>query len=123
MHAKGVAATTLDDIRAASGTSKSQLYSYFSGKDAVVREVVEAQATALLERQEQQLRRLGSPRGAGSLARHHGPPQRASQRRVRVPARLPRQRARRSERASSGSPRRALRDLGTVAGRRSRPDA
>lgn len=26
MHVKGVAATTLEDVRAASGTSKSQLY-------------------------------------------------------------------------------------------------
>lgn len=63
MHVKGVGVTTLDDVRAASGTSKSQLYRYFPDKDALVREVIDLQASQLLERQRQQLQRLNSIRG------------------------------------------------------------
>ncbi|MFW6689573.1 TetR/AcrR family transcriptional regulator [Streptomyces sp. MAR4 CNX-425] len=63
MHVKGVAATTLDDVRAASGTSKSQLYRHYPDKDALVRDVVAWNAAGVLERQRQQLRRLGSFRG------------------------------------------------------------
>src|ERR1051325_6216845 len=37
MYVKGVGATTLDDVLAASGVSKSQLYHHFDGKDALVR--------------------------------------------------------------------------------------
>ncbi|SEG72702.1 transcriptional regulator, TetR family [Actinacidiphila yanglinensis] len=40
MYVKGVGATTLDDVLAASGVSKSQLYHHFAGKDALVRAVV-----------------------------------------------------------------------------------
>ena len=40
MAAKGVAATTLDEVRVASGTSKSQLYHHFAAKEELVREVV-----------------------------------------------------------------------------------
>jgi AcrR family transcriptional regulator len=36
----GVAATSLDAVRAATGTSKSQLYHYFASKDDLVRAVV-----------------------------------------------------------------------------------
>ncbi|MFQ3560619.1 TetR family transcriptional regulator [Streptomyces gramineus] len=63
MYARGVGVTTLDDVRAASGTSKSQLYRYFPDKDALVRDVIALQATQLLERQRQQLQRLNSIRG------------------------------------------------------------
>jgi AcrR family transcriptional regulator len=63
MYVKGVGTTTLDDVRAASGTSKSQLYHHFTDKDALVRAVVADQAGDVLERQEQQLRRLSSFRG------------------------------------------------------------
>jgi TetR/AcrR family transcriptional regulator, transcriptional repressor for nem operon len=63
MYVRGVGTTTLDDVRAASGTSKSQLYHHFADKDALVRAVIEYQAADLLERQEQQLRRLNSLRG------------------------------------------------------------
>ncbi|MDX3354364.1 TetR/AcrR family transcriptional regulator [Streptomyces sp. ME01-24h] len=63
MYVKGVASTTLDDVRAASGTSKSQLYRHYPDKDALVRDVVALQATTLLERQHQLLRRLNSLRG------------------------------------------------------------
>ncbi|MEU8234500.1 TetR family transcriptional regulator [Actinoplanes sp. NPDC048967] len=60
MAAKGVAATTLDEVRIASGTSKSQLYHHFSAKDALVREVVTYQAQVVLERQYQLLRGVSS---------------------------------------------------------------
>jgi TetR/AcrR family transcriptional regulator, transcriptional repressor for nem operon len=63
MHQKGVAATTLDDVRAASGTSKSQLYGHFPDKDALVREVISLRAAEVLARHERQLRRLDSFRG------------------------------------------------------------
>lgn len=63
MYVKGVGVTTLDDVRAASGTSKSQLYRYFPDKDALVRDVIALQASQLLERQRQQLQQLNSIRG------------------------------------------------------------
>jgi AcrR family transcriptional regulator len=63
MYVRGVGATTLDDVRAASSTSKSQLYRYFPDKDALVREVIALQAQELLERERQRLERLNSIRG------------------------------------------------------------
>jgi AcrR family transcriptional regulator len=63
MHVKGVAPTTLDDVRAASGTSKSQLYRHYPDKDALVRDVVALQAAQVLQGQQQLLRRLSSLRG------------------------------------------------------------
>jgi AcrR family transcriptional regulator len=63
MYVRGVGATTLDDVRAASDTSKSQLYHHFADKDALVREVIALQAGQLLERQRQRLERLRSLRG------------------------------------------------------------
>ncbi|MER7742508.1 helix-turn-helix domain-containing protein, partial [Streptomyces sp. NPDC096538] len=38
MYVRGVALTTLDDVRAASGTSKSQLYRHYPDKDALMRD-------------------------------------------------------------------------------------
>lgn len=63
MYVKGVGVTTLDEVRVASGTSKSQLYHHFPDKEALVREVVRLQGQQLLERQRQQLARLSSFRG------------------------------------------------------------
>jgi AcrR family transcriptional regulator len=63
MYFKGVGVTTLDEVRSASGTSKSQLYHHFPDKEALVREVIAMQARLLLERQQQQLQRLNSFRG------------------------------------------------------------
>jgi TetR/AcrR family transcriptional repressor of nem operon len=45
---RGVARTSLDDVRGASGTSKSQLYHYFEDKSALVRAVVQRQVEAVL---------------------------------------------------------------------------
>ena len=63
IYRKGVAATTLDDVRVASDTSKSQLYHHFAGKDALIRAVIGLRATEVLDREEQRLRRLDSFRG------------------------------------------------------------
>jgi TetR/AcrR family transcriptional repressor of nem operon len=60
MAAKGVAAATLDEVRVASGTSKSQLYHRFAAKEALVRAVVAYQASVVLERQYQLLRGVNS---------------------------------------------------------------
>jgi AcrR family transcriptional regulator len=63
MFVKGVSATTLDDVRAASSTSKSQLYYHFADKDALVLAIIDLQAADILERRDRQLRRLNSIRG------------------------------------------------------------
>ena len=49
---RGVAGTSLDDIMAASGTSKSQLYHYFADREALMCAVVEARAGRVLDSQE-----------------------------------------------------------------------
>lgn len=41
MYVHGVGGTTLDDVIAASGVSKSQLYHHFDGKNALVRAVID----------------------------------------------------------------------------------
>ncbi len=63
MYVKGVNATTLDDVRAASNTSKSQLYNHFPDKEELVRAVVAARAAQVLERERGYLQRLKSFRG------------------------------------------------------------
>ncbi|WP_411093329.1 TetR/AcrR family transcriptional regulator [Streptomyces sp. 049-1] len=63
MYARGVVATTLDDIRAVSGTSKSQLYRHYPDKDALMRDVVALQASEVLDSEHRRLRRLDSFRG------------------------------------------------------------
>jgi AcrR family transcriptional regulator len=63
MYVRGVAATTLDDVRTASGTSKSQLYRHYPDKDALMRDVVALRASEVLEWNRQYLMRLKSVRG------------------------------------------------------------
>ena len=63
MHTKGVNATTLDDVRIASGTSKSQLYRHFADKESLVQAVISLQAQEVLGRHRQRLERLNSIRG------------------------------------------------------------
>lgn len=60
MHERGVAGTSLDDLRAATGTSKSQLYHYFEDKSSLVRAVVARQVEHVLQAQSPQLDRLDS---------------------------------------------------------------
>ena len=57
---RGVAGVSLDDVRAATGTSKSQLYHYFADKAALLREVVAVQSERNLAAQRPTLERLDS---------------------------------------------------------------
>jgi AcrR family transcriptional regulator len=63
MYVRGVGDTTLDDVRAASGVSKSQLYHHFDGKDALVRAVVDHVGARVIEREREALGRVSSLRG------------------------------------------------------------
>jgi len=59
--ASGIGRTTLDTVRAATLTSKSQLFHYFpGGKAELVREVAEWEGRQLLEAQEPEIHDLGS---------------------------------------------------------------
>lgn len=63
MHASGVAGTTMDQVIEASDTSKSQLYHYFTDKEALVAAVIKAQAARVMQRQEPYLEQLNSLAG------------------------------------------------------------
>jgi TetR/AcrR family transcriptional regulator, transcriptional repressor for nem operon len=63
MYRKGVAATTLDDVREESGTSKSQLYRYFPDKDALVQAVIGLRSAQIMARETERLQDLDSLRG------------------------------------------------------------
>lgn len=59
--ASGIGGTTLDSVRAATLTSKSQLFHYFpGGKMELVREVAQWESRQLLEAQEPEIHDLGS---------------------------------------------------------------
>jgi TetR/AcrR family transcriptional regulator, transcriptional repressor for nem operon len=49
---QGVAGTTIEDVRAATGVSSSQLYHYFDDKPALIRAVIEHQTDAIVSNQE-----------------------------------------------------------------------
>ncbi|GAA5014579.1 TetR/AcrR family transcriptional regulator [Actinopolymorpha pittospori] len=51
MYIQGVGGTTLDEVLAASGVSKSQLYHHFDGKDALVRAVIDHVGQRVIERE------------------------------------------------------------------------
>ena len=61
IYQRGVASTTLDDVRSAAGVSGSQLSHYFAGKDDLVQAVISYQAAAIASNQ--QRADLGSPEG------------------------------------------------------------
>jgi TetR/AcrR family transcriptional regulator, transcriptional repressor for nem operon len=61
IHERGVASTTLDDIRSAAAVSGSQLSHYFADKDELVRAVVDYQAETIAGNQRQA--DLGNPEG------------------------------------------------------------
>ncbi|ALG10662.1 TetR/AcrR family transcriptional regulator [Kibdelosporangium phytohabitans] len=65
-YVKGVSATTLDDVRTASGTSKSQLYNHFQDKAELIHAVIDVQAKIVLAREEDS---LGRVRTLGGLRR------------------------------------------------------
>jgi TetR/AcrR family transcriptional repressor of nem operon len=56
----GVARTRLDDIMAESGTSKSQIYHYFSDREALMCAVVEVQSSGVLQFQKSWLAKVSS---------------------------------------------------------------
>lgn len=58
IYDRGVASTSLDDIMAATRTSKSQLYHYFADKDALVIEVIRRQLDQIISGQQTELRQL-----------------------------------------------------------------
>jgi TetR/AcrR family transcriptional regulator, transcriptional repressor for nem operon len=63
MLVHGVNRTRLDDVRAATGVSKSQLYHHFPDKEALVAAVIARRAEVILERERALLGRVDSMRG------------------------------------------------------------
>jgi len=57
---KGVAGMSLDDVRARTGASRSQLYHYFEDRDDLVHAVIDATTDAVLGRQDELLNHLDS---------------------------------------------------------------
>ena len=60
IHERGVAGTTLDEVKVAAEVSGSQLYHYFPDKDELVQAVIDYQAGTIVEHNRQA---LGSPKG------------------------------------------------------------
>ena len=63
MHAQGVAATTIDDVLAASSASKSQFYQHFQDKSELVYEVITQRADEVLSWQRLRLEKVDSFKG------------------------------------------------------------
>ncbi len=63
MHAQGVAATKIDEVLAASSTSKSQFYQHFQDKSELVYEVITLRADEVLSWQRLRLEKVDSFRG------------------------------------------------------------
>ena len=63
MHVRGVAATTIDEVLAASATSKSQFYQHFGDKTDLVYEVITLRADEILSWQRVRLEKVDSFRG------------------------------------------------------------
>jgi TetR/AcrR family transcriptional repressor of nem operon len=61
IHERGVAGTTLDDVKAAAEVSGSQLYHYFPDKDELVQAVIDHQADTIVNNQRHA--NLGSVKG------------------------------------------------------------
>src|ERR1700761_8617866 len=61
IHERGVAGTTLDDVKAAAGVSGSQMYHYFPDKDDLAEAVISHQADVIAGNQRQA--DLGSAEG------------------------------------------------------------
>jgi TetR/AcrR family transcriptional regulator, transcriptional repressor for nem operon len=53
IHERGVAGTTLDDVKGAAAVSGSQMYHYFPGKDELVQAVITHQADVIAGNQRQ----------------------------------------------------------------------
>src|SRR5436309_6536122 len=57
---KGAAGMSLDDVRARTGASRSQLYHYFEDRDDLVRAVIDVTADAVIDIQGELLEHLDS---------------------------------------------------------------
>ena len=55
IHERGIAATTLDDVKVAAEVSGSQMYHYFPDKDELVQAVIDYNADAIVNRNRQVL--------------------------------------------------------------------
>ena len=60
IHERGVAGTTLEDVKVAAEVSGSQMYHYFPDKNALVQAVIDYQADTIVKHNRQA---LGSPKG------------------------------------------------------------
>src|SRR6188472_3211004 len=60
IHERGVAATTLEDVKVAAEVSGSQLYHYFPDKNELVQAIIDYQADTIVKHNRQA---LGSPKG------------------------------------------------------------
>ena len=60
IHERGVAATTLEDVKVAAEVSGSQMYHYFPDKNELVQAVIDYQADTIVKHNRQA---LGSPKG------------------------------------------------------------
>jgi TetR/AcrR family transcriptional repressor of nem operon len=63
MFERGVAGTTMDDVRSAAGVSSSQIYHYFADKEALVQAVIEHQNDTIVGGQETMLASLDTLAG------------------------------------------------------------
>jgi TetR/AcrR family transcriptional regulator, transcriptional repressor for nem operon len=63
MYVKGVGATTLEEILAASTAGKSQFYQHFASKDDLIQDVIAFRAEEILTKQTLRLRKLDSFKG------------------------------------------------------------
>ena len=117
-YAKGVEGTSLDDVRAAAGVSKSQLYHYFADKDALVREVIAAQAARVLAAQGTALTQLDSLATLRRWCDCMLSLNRGTGRKWRMPDWISGKRTGQSIRASSCAARRRLQFVGGPSGRR-----
>jgi AcrR family transcriptional regulator len=107
IHERGVAGTTLDDIRSAAAVSGSQLSHYFADKDELVRAVVDYQAETITGNQRQA--DLGNPEGLQAWRDMIVAQVKGSQGKGGNPARLPRRAARRNRPAGPRPDRRGIR--------------
>ena len=69
IHERGVAATTLEDVKVAAEVSGSQLYHYFPDKNDLLQAVIDYQADTIVNNNRQA---LGSANGVDGLAEHAG---------------------------------------------------
>ena len=108
-YERGIAGTSLDDVTAATGTSKSQLYHYFADKDALIGAVIKAQLGRIIAAQEAAgLHEISSWDGLQRRCDHFVTATRATHGAGGCPLRLARGRTGRSVRARAARARAVL---------------